>query len=256
MIQCRGLVGQLPGQPPGHRRHRCTDPDPGGGCRHPRSPPHQQRRPATRRLPPEGLDLLHHPGRGVLGTLVGEGDIGPALRQRDRRGRTDSTAAARHQCRLADPFVHRIGRGTPHPPPGRGGTAIPSLRGSGTVGADWLDRRHVPVPDVPDSRAAGRVAAAVRACPVRVEPGPGAVVHVDPRQRPDAWLRRAGTATDRSSSRVRLAPSGVADRATASAAGLRPGRQELLRRHPPAADLAQSRAARGIPHRRFSSGPC
>src|SRR5664280_2675488 len=114
----------------------------------------------------------------------------------------------------------------------------------------------VPVPPVPDAGAGDGVARALRAGPVRLEPGAGAgqlLRHRRSHVLPE--LRRAVSATDRGPGGARLAGRRQPDRPAAGPARSRPGRAQFLRPHPPAADLAQGRPARGLPDRRRTGRP-
>src|SRR5450759_614355 len=134
---------------------------------------------------------------------------------------------------------------------GRGG--MPGPPDCRTRPRDWAG---VPVPPVPDAGAGDGVARALRAGPVRLEPGAGAgqlLRHRRPQGRPE--LRRAVSATDRGPGGAPVAGRRQPDRPAAGPARSRPGLAQLLRRHPPAADLAQGRPARGLPDRRRAGRP-
>src|SRR5664280_250931 len=134
---------------------------------------------------------------------------------------------------------------------GRGGTpGPPDCR---TRPGDWAG---VPVPPVPDAGAGDGVARALRAGPVLLEPGAGAgqlLRHRRPQGLPE--LRRAVSATDRGPGGARLVGRRQPDRPAAGPARSRPGLAQLLRPHPPAADLAPGRPARGLPDRRRTGRP-
>src|SRR5450755_2795794 len=121
-------------------------------------------------------------------------------------------------------------------------TDRPRLRsGSGSrrgVVAHRYGRTRVQVPAVPDVRAGGAPAAAVRARPVRVEPGAGAALDVASLAGPDTRVQRAGGPVDPGPRRESLAGCGLSNGPAASIAGPGSGVAQLLRRHPPAPDLA------------------
>src|SRR5450756_1729556 len=125
---------------------------------------------------------------------------------------------------------------------GRGG--MPGPPDCRTRPRDWAG---VPVPPVPDAGAGDGVARALRAGPVRLEPGAGAgqlLRHRRPQGLPE--LRRAVSATDRGPGGAPVAGRRQPDRPAAGPARSRPGLAQFLRRHPPAADLAQGRPARAV----------
>src|SRR5664280_2190823 len=129
---------------------------------------------------------------------------------------------------------------------GRGG--MPGPPDCRTRPRDWAG---VPVPPVPDAGAGDGVARALRAGPVRLEPGAGAgqlLRHRRPQGLPE--LRRTVSATDRGPSGARLAGRRQPDRPAAGPARSRPGLAQFLRPHPPAADPAHGR-----PVRRRSGSP-
>src|SRR5450631_417138 len=121
-------------------------------------------------------------------------------------------------------------------------TDRPRLRsGSGSrrgVVAPRYGRTRVQVPAVPDVRAGGAPAPAVWARPVRGEPGAGAAPDVASLAGPDPRLHRAGGPVDAGPRREPLAGCGLCDGPAAGVAGPGPGVAHLLRRHPPAPDLA------------------
>ena len=97
---------------------------------------------------------------------------------------------------------------------------------------------------------------ALRARPVRVEPGRRAGGALAPGPRRCARLPGAVPAAHRGAARQPVAARRVADGAAAGTARLRPGDGELRRRHAPQARLAPGRTGRGIPRRRGEARPC
>src|SRR5664280_484018 len=114
---------------------------------------------------------------------------------------------------------------------GRGG--MPGPPDCRTRPRDWAG---VPVPPVPDAGAGDGVARALRAGPVRLEPGAGAgqlLRHRRPQGLPE--LRRTVSATDRGPSGARLAGRRQPDRPAAGPARSRPGLAQFLRPTSPGA---------------------